>query len=484
MIKDGKYLEDRSVALVKLEVDVATAADMAAQVSRLDARIDNIDARITVEVSRLDTRIDNLDARVTTEISNLDNRITQEITNISGDLSADYVRKTGNVAEVITGNKTFTGNTVFQGATTTVDSQNLAVSDNEIVLNKNETSDHVSLGRAGIRIERGTGVDYVIEVLDVGGVTTLKAGQDGSTKVVAFVSDIPSIITGLVPLGANPNDILRWHNSAWTATQAVTFLDADKLDGHHYAEMKAEWEAYVASFSGGETGANTSGGIVATGVANFSGSGNFVEIPIGVVMPDRNYIAWVVPSEDGDSRVGEFWVSEDAADKTTTSFKVFNDGSAQSQFRWAVANRAGGLPVGSITAYSGTTAPEGFLICDGSAISRTTYSALFEVIGTTYGVGDGASSFNIMDLRGLFIRGLDNGAGVDSDRAMGSYQGDDFTSHVHDVTVTGVYGTYVITPVLSGGAGGSPYTVQATCSEVGGDETRPKNRAFNYIVKY
>lgn len=58
-----------------------------------------------------------------------------------------------------------------------------------------------------------------------------------------------------------------------------------------------------------------------------------------------------------------------------------------------------GAPVGSLMPYAGTTPPDGWLICDGSEISRTSYSRLFAVIGTTYGAGDGNSSFNLPDFR-------------------------------------------------------------------------------------
>lgn len=53
------------------------------------------------------------------------------------------------------------------------------------------------------------------------------------------------------------------------------------------------------------------------------------------------------------------------------------------------------VPVGTVLVFAGSTAPTGYLLCDGSAVSRTTYSALFSVIGTTYGVGDGSSTFNL-----------------------------------------------------------------------------------------
>lgn len=66
-------------------------------------------------------------------------------------------------------------------------------------------------------------------------------------------------------------------------------------------------------------------------------------------------------------------------------------------------------PVGSIHAYGGSTAPTGWLICDGSAVSRTTYAALFAIVGTTYGAGNGSTTFNLPDLRGKIPVGRDSG---------------------------------------------------------------------------
>lgn len=63
------------------------------------------------------------------------------------------------------------------------------------------------------------------------------------------------------------------------------------------------------------------------------------------------------------------------------------------------------LPTGIYFPYGGAAAPTGFLLCDGSAVSRTTYAALFAVIGTSYGVGDNSTTFNIPDLRGRTVFG-------------------------------------------------------------------------------
>lgn len=66
------------------------------------------------------------------------------------------------------------------------------------------------------------------------------------------------------------------------------------------------------------------------------------------------------------------------------------------------------LPIGSITAYGNETAPANWLICDGSAVSRTAYADLFAVIGTKYGEGDGSTTFNLPNLKGRVPVGLDS----------------------------------------------------------------------------
>ncbi|MCQ4043262.1 tail fiber protein [Streptantibioticus rubrisoli] len=79
-----------------------------------------------------------------------------------------------------------------------------------------------------------------------------------------------------------------------------------------------------------------------------------------------------------------------------------------------------GVLVGSIVGYGGivsgnSQAPAGWLLCDGTAVSRTTYADLFQVIGTQHGGGNGTSTFNIPDYRGQFQRGVDDGTGRDPD---------------------------------------------------------------------
>lgn len=159
-------------------------------------------------------------------------------------------------------------------------------------------------------------------------------------------------------------------------------------------------------------------------------------------------------------------------------------------------------PVGTIAAFAMSTAPSGFLKANGAAISRSTYSALFAKIGTTYGAGDGSTTFNLPDLRGYFPRAWDDGRGVDAGRAIGSTQADRNLSHSHtgSTNSTGSHShTYPVrsdsdgsTPALylgntSGSAGSSSagaHSHTVTIYANGDVESRPKNIALLFCIKY
>lgn len=82
-------------------------------------------------------------------------------------------------------------------------------------------------------------------------------------------------------------------------------------------------------------------------------------------------------------------------------------------------------PAGIISPYAGTTAPTGWLVCDGQLASRTIYSGLYAAIGDTYGAGDGSTTFNIPDLRGRVIAGQDDMGGTSANRLTGQTGGID-----------------------------------------------------------
>jgi microcystin-dependent protein len=89
------------------------------------------------------------------------------------------------------------------------------------------------------------------------------------------------------------------------------------------------------------------------------------------------------------------------------------------------------VPAGAIVAFAMIGTPAGYLKANGAAVSRTTFARLFQQIGTYYGGGDGVSTFNLPDLRGRFIRALDEGAGWDLGRTLGSLQASQNAAHAH-----------------------------------------------------
>lgn len=150
------------------------------------------------------------------------------------------------------------------------------------------------------------------------------------------------------------------------------------------------------------------------------------------------------------------------------------------------------LPPGMVMPYAGPLPPEGWMLCDGSAVSRSTYARLFAAIGTTYGDGDGTTTFNLPDLRGEFVRGLDHGRGVDAGRSLGSHQDDALQNITGDFAgrapVTGAFGKVSESnKVQSATSGNSIYlhNLDFDASRVSrtADETRPRNVAMNYVIK-
>lgn len=154
------------------------------------------------------------------------------------------------------------------------------------------------------------------------------------------------------------------------------------------------------------------------------------------------------------------------------------------------------VPVGSVQMYGGSTAPTGWLLCDGSSLLRAgTYANLYAVISTTFGSAD-ATHFNIPDMRGIFPRGagtsgkLSNANGVAFSGTLGTYQNDKLQGHYHEtdnpmlvqkVTIAVAAGTYqnmglgVVGDLKTDGTNGTPRK---------GAETNPANLGVNFIIKY
>ena len=181
---------------------------------------------------------------------------------------------------------------------------------------------------------------------------------------------------------------------------------------------------------------------------------------------------------------------------TLTQFQGYN-GSAWGEI-------ANGVPAGSIFTFASTTVPSGYLECNGAAVSRSTYATLFATISTTFGVGDGSSTFNLPDLRGQFVRGWANNAtGTGDDgRSFASSQADQNKTHGHTASVTDPGHKHVtkghgtqddggsnVTGSTSGGSSSTSMNdantgITVSVASDGGAEVRVKNIALMYVIKF
>lgn len=143
------------------------------------------------------------------------------------------------------------------------------------------------------------------------------------------------------------------------------------------------------------------------------------------------------------------------------------------------------MPVGTILLYGGTSAPTGWLLCNGAAVSRTTYSELFAVTGTAYGTGDGSTTFNVPDFLGRTVIGTGSGSGLTT-RARGDKSGEEthvlttaeMPAHTHNSIIATAYHQVEW--------GNNDYWGPGATSSVGSDgahENMPPFGVATYIIK-
>lgn len=186
--------------------------------------------------------------------------------------------------------------------------------------------------------------------------------------------------------------------------------------------------------------------------------------------------------------------------KLNANFNALKDGinslGATVTTLQATVNQA--VPAGTVVAFAGATPPAGWLLCDGSAVSRTQYAALFSAIAVTYGIGDAVGTFNLPDLRAAGVRGVgksDKFVEKDTTITLGQIVDDRFQGHSHAYSVaynnfalvTGAYRVdtvdqapdtsipHRILQPINDGTNGTPRTSA---------ETTGKAIGMNYIIKY
>ena len=213
-------------------------------------------------------------------------------------------------------------------------------------------------------------------------------------------------------------------------------------------------------------------------------------------------------ADDGVSKANAAQTSANAAQRTA------NDGVSRANAAQRTANDANNNAntrqlkselVGEVAFFACSTPPSGWLKANGAAVSRTTYAALFAAIGTTFGAGDGRTTFNLPDLRGEFLRCLDDGRNIDRGRRLGSAQGDairNITGKL-DGSAMGSGNQVLEGKMIASGAIGTTYQQRQWSGDQGGwgeqsvsfdfdasrvvptaSENRPRNVALLACIKY
>ncbi|AOZ52678.1 hypothetical protein BKX93_02030 [Chromobacterium vaccinii] len=195
---------------------------------------------------------------------------------------------------------------------------------------------------------------------------------------------------------------------------------------------------------------------------------------------------------NGGDVPGHDWSKITSGRPTTLAGYGITDGVTVTQMASAVTNAVtSAAPPGVVANFAMPNPPNGWLMANGSAVSRAAYAALFAAIGTTYGAGDGSTTFNLPDLRGEFVRGWDGGRGVDAGRSIGTLQYDAFQGHRHNVNQVWTTGAGITFP--SPGVNSAwQATIDATDGTVAGvsgaprvaSETRPRNVALLACIKF
>lgn len=309
--------------------------------------------------------------------------------------------------------------------------------------------------------------------------TVWKATEGNPADFVGIVGDT---MTGLLTLSADPTNALHAATKQYV-DDTVSSAPYVEIDGS--TPMTGELTLSSSTPSTASTAASK--GYVDTAIAGAIVS-TYVEIDGSTPMTGNLTLANSTPTNvlhaaskgyvDSIVNGGTF---VDSTGDVMTGFLTLNADptaalhAATKQY----VDASGGVTVGAVIPFPTNTLPTGYLRCNGAAISRTVYADLFAAVGTTYGIGDGSTTFNLPDLRGEFIRGFDDGRGVDVGRLIGSAQADELKSHTHASSAFSsnsdeLLATGGVTAANNGTSTGS----------TGGTETRPRNIAMLYCIKY
>ena len=370
------------------------------------------------------------------------------------------------------------------------------------------TDSALQLATTGIKSQgtfESTGAAVVGGAITVTGLSTLNAGATitgavtvsttlGVTGVLTATGGVVGALTGAVTgntagvhTGAVTGNVTG--DTAGTHTGAVVGNVTGNTAGVHTGAVVGNVTGDTAGIHTGAVTGNVTGNTagVHTGAVTGNVTGNTAGVHTGAVTGNvtgdtaGTHTGAVVGNATTATTLATARNIQVSGDVTgTASF----DGSANINIAATLVAQA--VPAGSVFNFAASTAPTGYLECSGAAVSRATYAALFAVTSTTFGVGDGSTTFNLPNLRGEFVRGWDNGRGVDASRSFGSAQGGLVESHNH---TNGAF-DQLLRITGSGTADGSDnsavepdHLISGTIQPYGGTETRPRNIAMLYCIK-
>jgi microcystin-dependent protein len=362
----------------------------------------------------------------------------------------------------------------------------------------------------------------------------------GITSGPQYASDVNNCLTILdshnhssgsgvqiTPSGLNINAPLTFNSNPITGVSSATFTQQTSLSTLNTLFVGADGNLYfndgagdpaIKITSGGAVNATSSGISSGTATASFSAGVLIVDaatntpanIQAGSILLGNNvtgssYLTLSPPS----SMPGNYTITLPPTPASVAPMLM--DSSGNISTNTALYNAF--APTGVLLPFGGSSAPAGWLLCNGAAVSRTTYATLFSIIGVTFGSGDGSTTFNVPNTGGVFIRGAGSQTigGTPYSGSLGATQTDQFRSHSHNdaghghvdsghLHGAGYYAggqflssgsvNYVIQNNIAGSTGFSTNTGSANIQignaniqPTGGSETNPANLCLNYIIK-
>tara|TARA_R100001460_G_scaffold6076_2_gene16209 strand:+ start:5157 stop:7628 length:2472 start_codon:yes stop_codon:yes gene_type:complete len=286
----------------------------------------------------------------------------------------------GTSQTTVNDNLTVTGNLTVNGDTTTVSTSNTTVEDNLLELNSGASS---NANDSGIIIERGSTGDNAVMLWDESadkfafGTTTATADSTGNISYTAAGLTLGSVDVDNINVNGNAITSTDTNGNITITPNGTGEVDISKVD-----------------IDSGAIDGTTIG-------ANSAAAGTFSQVTLASG-------ASVTSILDEDN------FASDSATALATQ---------QSIKAYIASQTSASTPAGVIVPYAGTSAPTGYQFCNGQALDRSTFSDLFSAIGTTYGAGNGSSTFNVPDLRGRVIAGLDTMGSTTSQDRLTNFSG-------------------------------------------------------------